>query len=436
VLAATPPNAVALAPLGAPHTAFTGLLLALLRDGLPDATPLLSLAVIHRELLRTATERGLPRPQQRGTGTSQHLALARNATKVTATATRRSSLKAPRFRRTPGIPWAKWVTFAAVMVAVVLVVRSTMLDWFGPSPPPPPEPARIGEQLAGEFTSLAYAPDGRLAAVGAAYLRIWRSDEELTDDLTDPGHGILMAAAFSTDSRVLAFATLDIGVYLYDISAKAVVAGPFGGGQIRELAFNSDNTMLAMGDGANDVVIWNLPANRPLGVVTLPGSLGAYNRTGLAFHPTKPNILAVEKDESTQLWNARTRTGVGEPLVVPENIVRDAGGYQDFESNANVGFSSDGKLLLANGIVWALDRRGPVCEQNLTDGPVIGLSPDGRTAAVTTGTVVDGNTRLFDTATCSWVNQVPYTSMVAFSPDSRTLATLREDASVRWSVTR
>lgn len=47
VLAATPPNAVALAPLGARHTA-----------------------------------RGLPRPQQRGTGTSQHLGLARNAAKV------------------------------------------------------------------------------------------------------------------------------------------------------------------------------------------------------------------------------------------------------------------------------------------------------------------------------------------------------------------
>jgi Caspase domain len=77
-LTATPANAVALAPAGATYTAFTGELLTLLRTGLPDGPELLTFTTIYRQLLRTMITRGLPRPQQRGTGTVDQLALTRN----------------------------------------------------------------------------------------------------------------------------------------------------------------------------------------------------------------------------------------------------------------------------------------------------------------------------------------------------------------------
>lgn len=114
VLAATPPNAVALAPLGARHTAFTGMLLELLENGLPDARSSLSLGTIHQELLRTAI--------QRGTGTSQHLGLARNAAKVDhSAAPRPEPLPVPvrvskKKRRTP---WR--LTLAVTWLAAALV---------------------------------------------------------------------------------------------------------------------------------------------------------------------------------------------------------------------------------------------------------------------------------------------------------------------------
>lgn len=79
VLASAPPNGVALAPDGAAHTAFTGELIALLRDGVPGGPELLGLGEIYRRLLRTALLRGLPRPECSGTGTVDLLALARNA---------------------------------------------------------------------------------------------------------------------------------------------------------------------------------------------------------------------------------------------------------------------------------------------------------------------------------------------------------------------
>lgn len=85
VLTSTPVNAVALAPAGAAHTAFTGELLRLLRTGIPEGPDFLTYGEIYRRLLHTATTRGLPIPRQRGTGTVDLLALSRNPAVSAAT---------------------------------------------------------------------------------------------------------------------------------------------------------------------------------------------------------------------------------------------------------------------------------------------------------------------------------------------------------------
>ncbi|MEU7583496.1 caspase family protein [Streptomyces sp. NPDC041068] len=86
VLTSAPVNAVALAPVGAAHTAFTGELLRLLRTGIPSGPEFLTYGEIYRHLLHTATTRGLPVPRQRGTGTVDLLALSRNPALSAATA--------------------------------------------------------------------------------------------------------------------------------------------------------------------------------------------------------------------------------------------------------------------------------------------------------------------------------------------------------------
>jgi Caspase domain len=77
-LASTPANAVALAPTGATYTAFTGELLAILRNGIPGGPPLLTFDAIYRRLRHVMMTHGLPIPAQRGTGTIELLALSRN----------------------------------------------------------------------------------------------------------------------------------------------------------------------------------------------------------------------------------------------------------------------------------------------------------------------------------------------------------------------
>ncbi|OLR91953.1 caspase, EACC1-associated type [Actinokineospora bangkokensis] len=78
-LAATPANMVALAPPGAEHTAFSGELLALLREGVPEGPPELNLEFIYQRLARRMREEGWPTPKQYGTDNVLRLALARNA---------------------------------------------------------------------------------------------------------------------------------------------------------------------------------------------------------------------------------------------------------------------------------------------------------------------------------------------------------------------
>lgn len=78
VIASSPRNKTSLVLPGERHTAFTGRLLSLLRDGAADAPALLTMSEIYRRLLITMRSQGLPEPQRRGTGTADALALGRN----------------------------------------------------------------------------------------------------------------------------------------------------------------------------------------------------------------------------------------------------------------------------------------------------------------------------------------------------------------------
>ncbi|MER5185658.1 caspase family protein [Streptomyces sp. NPDC002896] len=78
LLTATTANEQALALPGETYTAFTGELLHLLRTGMPDAGPLLTLGALGEELRRNARRRELPLPEQQFCDTTQHIALTRN----------------------------------------------------------------------------------------------------------------------------------------------------------------------------------------------------------------------------------------------------------------------------------------------------------------------------------------------------------------------
>jgi hypothetical protein len=78
VIAAAPATRLAAAPAGESFTAFTGALLAILRDGVPDGPPMLDLDTVFRSVRAALTGRGLPPPQVQRTNDAATLALGRN----------------------------------------------------------------------------------------------------------------------------------------------------------------------------------------------------------------------------------------------------------------------------------------------------------------------------------------------------------------------
>ncbi|MBW5252217.1 tetratricopeptide repeat protein [Streptomyces sp. P01-B04] len=83
-LASAPPNSTALVLPGEAHTAFTGRLLTLLREGAPHTGPLITMQDIYRTLWGRFTAERLPLPQQRGTENADQLGLVLNRTSATA----------------------------------------------------------------------------------------------------------------------------------------------------------------------------------------------------------------------------------------------------------------------------------------------------------------------------------------------------------------
>ncbi|MER8048034.1 caspase family protein [Streptomyces sp. NPDC094032] len=78
LLTATSANMLAEAPVGMPHTAFTGELIRLLDRGLPNAGPLITAPELYEHLLGELRAKNLPRPEQRVSGTGRAVAFAHN----------------------------------------------------------------------------------------------------------------------------------------------------------------------------------------------------------------------------------------------------------------------------------------------------------------------------------------------------------------------
>ncbi|MFI8997332.1 glycine betaine ABC transporter substrate-binding protein [Streptomyces sp. NPDC053542] len=82
LLAASPETSFALAPEGETYTAFTGELLKLLEEGVPDGPELLDLDTVYTSLRAALNAKGRPLPQKRDRNTAGRLALSRNAARA------------------------------------------------------------------------------------------------------------------------------------------------------------------------------------------------------------------------------------------------------------------------------------------------------------------------------------------------------------------
>ncbi len=289
---------------------------------------------------------------------------------------------------------------------------------------------------------VAFSPDGsRLASAGEDHTtKLWAviRDEGLR---TLKGHNeSVRAVVFSPDSRTLASGGSDHVIRLWDSAPLTLPSPPSDGGEgrvrggrevrvlkghagsVRAVAFSPDGRMLASASADRTVRLWEVASGKEVRV--LKGHTDELR--SVAFSPDGRTLASSGQDRTVRLWD-----------VASGECVRVLEGHKD-EVRAVV-FSPNGQTLASAG------RRDGVKLWDLASGQevhtlkghvegvwAVAFSPDGQTLA---SAGEDRTVRLWELATGRELRilkgHADEVYAVVFSPEGRRLASASADHTVR-----
>ncbi|GHH23092.1 AAA family ATPase [Streptomyces lanatus] len=297
----------------------------------------------------------------------------------------------------------------------------------------------------------SFSPDGKLLAT-ASYdrtVRLWDvSDRDRPRPLGKPltGHrSWVSSAVFSPDGHTLASAADDGTIRLWDIrdpGRPRPIGAPLTGhkGTIYLVAFSPDGRSLASVSEDRTVRLWDVAdPKRPKTRVTLTGAEAAVR--SVAFSPDGDTLAAGGDDDRIRLWD------VADPDR-PKQLGTLTGHTSLVHS---VAFSPDGRTLASGSAddsirLWDVSdpRHGSQLGAPLTGhtGPIwsVAFNPAGTMLAAASA---DSTASLWNVSDPAYPSQVgePLAGAsgemyaLGFSPDGRTLATGNGDSKVRlWSI--
>ncbi|WJV47228.1 WD40 repeat domain-containing protein [Streptomyces flavofungini] len=308
----------------------------------------------------------------------------------------------------------------------------------------------LGHRGAVYLTS--FSPDGRLLAT-ASYdrtVRLWDvHDRSRPEPLGKPltGHDSWVSTAvFSPDGDTLASASDDGTIRLWDVRdprAPRPLGDPVTGhgGTVYLLAFSPDGRTLASASEDRTVGLWDVRRpDRPEALGTLGGHTAAVR--SVAFSPDGRNLAAGSDNGTIRLWDT------AEPRR-PEPVGRVLTGHTG--TVHSVAFDHEGRTLASGGSdntvrLWNVTdpRRTTSLGAPLTGhtGPVwsVAFNPAGTMLAAASADSTASLWNVRDPAHPSQVGEPLAGSggevyALGFSPDGHTLATGSGDNKVRlWSI--
>ena len=288
---------------------------------------------------------------------------------------------------------------------------------------------RVVEGHATQSNMVTHSPDGQFLVFDLAKtaLRVCRADSGI--GFATIQHACkIVSVAISRDSKLIATASEDTQVRVFDIANKnppQVFSGHTF--RVNAVAFSPWQNFLASTSDDGTVMLWDPVNGCSYGAPKYHGS----RVQAVAFHPQGNALASGSSDKTVRTWKIKSDKALALSRHASEVL--------------SVVFSKDGKVLvcgLANGDIVLQDFRLDVLktivpsERSATFKPSIDVSPD---CKLVLSTCPDRTIKLWDTKTGSLHSSLggheSKVTAASFSPDGKSIASACWDKTIRvWDT--
>jgi WD40 repeat protein len=277
--------------------------------------------------------------------------------------------------------------------------------------------------------TVAFSPDGRLAASGADDIALWDVATQ-TMLLRFNYSAQVWGIAFSPDGRWLVSGHDDGAVLVWDVAERKQVASfSEHAASVHAVAFSPDGKRLASAGEDRSVIVWDAELGKKEAVLNWHN----HRVTAVAFSPDGKWIASTDMDDNLIVWD------------LTERRLRWANKYGDAAVSYCVTFSPDGRWVVNSSAVYdsadgrqVVDFSSPSEIRRKYDGKIYGIafSPDGRWMVGVTdlSTVILWDTETWRAVEGTRLSITPVIS-VSFSSDGKHFVTGDDDGMVQlWEI--